>query len=436
MKRNFFVPALVGLCAALSVCTALSLSGCGGSDDDADDDDEVASEVVDQTPAQPLSVSVYLDNSSSMRGYYAPKTGSAAELTNILAAIQTKYRDKPLRAFYTQKGPKGTEAKEYDFNTLSSQLATKQLGYTDAYQLDQFISLIDRQAKADTLHSTLSFFVTDGILSGTDREISSNREFNKVNAPLLRNRIDQALSPMAGRNYGVALFQFPVDFNGTYYNYQNGQSQFSGKRPIYVIAIGPNNEVAQLAKQAEAKSLKGFTPANTLLITRSNADIKPNVSGCKFDKKSNTFAAKPSENSVKDKNDVKYAKLRITFPLNSLPSYLRDEEAVRQAVSVIFDGNEVDPSDIKIDNDRVVIPVEVKEYTRPKFTLQVANAQPGWIMEANTDDDRSIASTSAQTFNLANLVDGLCQGVYGSTTNLVSAPKTYTIDWSEAEVDD
>lgn len=432
MNNKLFLSVVAGLCAI-----SVTLYGCGGGEgrsDDSDYDNDDTPPIEVPAPAMPLSVSVYLDNSSSMRAYYAPRTGSAVDLTNILAAIQTKYRDTPLRAFYTQKGPKGTEVKEYDFNTLSSQLATKSIGYTDAYQLDQFISAIDRQAKADTLHRTLSFFITDGILSGTDTEIRKNPEFNKVNAPLLRNRIDQALSPLAKRGYAVALFQFPVDFNGTYYNYRNGQSQFSGKRPIYVIAIGPAKDVTELARQAEAKSLPGFAPANTLLITKSDADIVPNVSGC--EREGDVFVAEPSESSVTEKSGAKYARLRVTIPTSKLPTYLRDEAAVRQAISMTFDGQPVDPSTIKIDNGRVIIPVEVKEYTSPEFTLQIVNALPGWLTSSNSDDDIRMGAASGTTFNLANLVDGLRQGVFGSSTNLVFGPKTYTIDWSEAEIDD
>jgi len=430
MKLKFFLSAIAGLCAA-----ACAIVSCGGSDDtDGDDNDSDDTNVQQSAPAMPLSVSVYLDNSSSMKGYYAPKTGSAAELTNILAAIQTKYREAPLRAFYTQKGPKGTEVKEYDFNTLSSQLATKQIGYTDAYQLDQFIKAIDSQTKADTLHRTLSLFVTDGILSGTDAEIRANSDFNRVNAPLLRNRIDQALNPLAKAGYGVALFQFPVDFNGTYYNYRNGQSQFSGKRPIYVIAIGPNKDVAELASQAEAKSLSGFAPANTLLITKSAANVVPNVSECERD--GNTYQAKPTESNVTEKDGTKYARMRVTFPTSALPAYLNDEEALRQAIIMEFDGAPIDASTIKINNGRVVIPVEVKEYASPKFTLQIKNALPGWLTAANCDIDTNIASVSNCTFNLTNLVEGLRQGIFGASTNLVFGPQTYTIDWSDGEVDD
>ncbi len=433
MKKKFFLPAIAGLCAA-----AVAFSSCGGGGDESDESEEgteFGGPSVDQPVAQlPLSVSVYLDNSSSMKGYYAPKTGSAAELTNILAALQTKYSDLPLRAFYTQKGPKGTEVKEYDFNTLASQLATKQVGYTDAYQLDQFIKAIDGQTKEDTLHRTLSIFVTDGILSGTDAEIKANRDFNRVNAPLLRNRIDQALRPLAREGYGVALFQFPVDFNGTYYDYRNGQSQFSGKRPVYVIAIGPNADVAELARQAEARSLSGFAPANTLLITRSDAKIVPNVSGCQREGKS--YQALPDESSVREKGGTKYARMRVNFPISVLPTYLQDEEALRQAISMEFDGEPIDRSTIKVDNGRVVIPVEVKELTSPKFTLQISNAFPGWLMDSDCDDDTSIASVSDRTFNLSRLVDGLRQGIFGTSTNLVFGPETYTIDWSSGEVEE
>ncbi|MCM1224621.1 MAG: hypothetical protein NC548_60260 [Lachnospiraceae bacterium] len=423
--------AIVGLCAA-----AGAFMSCGGGDDDNEKEEEeiVSGHAAPAKPAEPLSVSVYLDNSSSMRGYYAPKTGSAAELANILAAIQTKYREAPLRAFYTQKGPRGTEVKEYDFNTLSTQLATKKLGYTDAYQLDQFIKAIDAQATADTLHRTLSFFITDGILSGSDAEIQANREFNRVNAPLLRNRIDQALIPLAKRGYGVALFQFPVDFNGTYFNYSNGQSQFSGKRPIYAIAIGPEYDIAELVKQADSNSLSGFTPAHSLQITKSGAQVVPSVSGS--ERSGHTFEAKPSEDDVTEKNGIRYARMRITFPTAALPTYLRDEEAVRQAVAVEMDGQPVDPSSIRVSNGRVVIPVEVKELTSPKFTLRVNDALPGWVMEANCDNDTNIAATSAQTFNLANLVEGLRQGVTGASTSLVFGPETYTIDWSAGEIDE
>ncbi len=416
MKRKLFLPILAILCAAL-------LGGCGDSESKAPKK-STSKPKVEKT--QPLSVSIYLDNSSSMRGYYAPTKGSAIDLSKILAAIESRYLNTPIRAFYTQKGAKGTEVKEYDFTTLSSQLATKKLGYTDAFQLDQFITAIRQQAEADSTHLTLSFFITDGILSGTDAEISANREFNKVNAPLLRNRIAKAIAPLANKGNSVAVLEFEVDFDGTYYDYANRKSQFTGERPIYVIVIGPTKEVAEFAHQAEGGSLKDIDPEHTLLIAKSSTDIVPNFSNCQ--RKGNIYTAKPKKANVKGAGAKALATLRLTFPVDKLPSYMADEDAIRNAVLVSVDGQEVPKSSIKLNGDKVVVPIDAK-YGKTKVTLQVKNAMPGWVDEVNTDDDSKIAATDEQTFNFSNLIDGLCQGVFESSSNDVVAAKTYTIDW-------
>lgn len=432
MNRKIFVPAIVALCAISG-----AICGCVGdsnSEEEAENNEIKSGIFTPAKPSEPLSVSVYLDNSSSMKGYYTPSSGSAAELINILAAIQSKYTASPLRAFYTQKGPKGTEVKEQNFNDLTSQLASRKIGFTDAYQLNQFIKTIENQTAADTAHRTLSLFVTDGILSGTDAEIRSNREFNRVNAPLLRNRIASELQPLAAKGYGAALFQFPVDFSGTYFDYKNGQKQFTGKRPIYVIAIGPNYDVDELVKQADSKSISGFAPEHSILISRSSTKLVPAVRGCSRD--GNTFTAVPEEDNVVEENDTKYANMAITFPLSALPIYMQDPDAVRQAVEVVFNGQTVDPQTYNINSTNVAIPVKVKELTSPKFTLRVSDALPGWVMSTNCDDDSNIASTATQTFNLSNLVEGLRTGVTGATTSNIFGPETYTIDWSDGETND
>lgn len=416
MKSKFFISAIAGLCAAMI------LFSCEGGDPGAGGSSPSKPKKEKTEKLKPLSISIYLDNSSSMRGYYAPKTGSAAELTNILAAIKTKYPTQPFRAFYTQKGTKGTEVKEYDYKELSTQLSTKKIGYTDAYQLDQFITAIYKQTKADAEHSTMNFFFTDGILSGSDADIHSNPEYNKVNRANLRNYIADAIRPLVNIGYGVAMFQFNVDFNGTYYDYRNRQSQFAGKRPIYVLVIGPTSKVTEFASQAQTGSLKDFNPAHTLVITKSTADIVPNVSTCK--RKGDTYTATPKKANVKGQK----ASLRVTFPLDKLPTYMADEEAVRNAVILTVNGKAVPASSIKLNGDKVVIPIEIK-YGNTNFTLQVKDTLPGWVEQASAADDSSIAATKTQTFNLSTLVDGFCQGVSGSSTTDIVAPKTYTIEW-------
>lgn len=377
----------------------------------------------------PLAVSVYLDNSASMKGYFT----NPGELVNILAGIQTKYTGESLQGYYLQKGTKGTDVKAIDFKEMASMLSTKSMNTTDAYQLDEFINTIDKKAAADTKHASISFLVTDGILSGTDAQIRKNPNYNIDNASLLRNNIANAIRPLTKRGYGAAIFQFSVNFSGTYYNYHNGTKTFTGKRPLYVIAIGPNKDVAEFAKQAQAKAIKDFTPSNTVVITAADASISPAVSSCK--KSGNTFNALPKKSDVKRVNGADYANMRITIPLSSLPTFLQDETALRQAIEISY-VEPIDKNNIKVNNGRVVIPVKVKRLTAPQFTLSIMNTTPGWVSEYTSLNDENVSNQANKTFNLSYLVDGLTQGVNESGSSLVFGPQTYTIDWKTGKYSD
>lgn len=223
------------VCGAACFC---SCEGNGGKNDNGDND---TTKVDPKNTPKPVltndtivaGVVLYLDASASMNGYVAPSkdTNFGAVVVNIEALVpggahSYLYGDKPVAA-----------------DCIGDKISNQELEL-DAKEsnLCEMVSLMARKAcNSDTVY----FLVTDGILSGTNKQIEKSREYNIASRKALSQRVRNNLEPYNGDVASMVL-QFSAPFKGTYWNYKNGMEWLKDvMRPYYVIAFGRK---AQLQK--------------------------------------------------------------------------------------------------------------------------------------------------------------------------------------------
>lgn len=169
--------------------------------------------------AKPVKVKVYIDNSSSMEGYF--NSLNSSPIIEVLSGIQQFFgkMDNNIQGYYVDKQKNFAN---YSLDSLIADLTIKKLrNYQDSYQLDQLIGRMVNDFKKDNKTKLISFLITDGIPSGSNEEInhSINRSFNKQSASALQYRI---ASKFYGTNsIAVSVYLFMSGFNGRYWYYNN-----------------------------------------------------------------------------------------------------------------------------------------------------------------------------------------------------------------------
>lgn len=381
-------------------------------------------EVVETVAALPLQVSFYLDNSSSMKGYLNPGGGmTISGIVDVVNGINGFYNETQNDSAYyvSAKGLKGV-----DYKTFTSDLTSKKTGYSDAFLLDEFLAKIVTNAVNDSAHNRIAFFITDGIPSGTNAEIAKDRMYNINNRSTLEGRIAAAVGKAKSKNYGASVYQFNADFDGDYYDYSNKRTKISkGVRPFYVVVIGERELVSRFAKNADSKNIPNFVPVNSVHMISPVQDLSPTIADLDLEKSSgDLYVINPNED-VDNKTVVK-----VVFPFDQLPEYLRDEEALRNAFHVKVDGAEFDGSRFQFNEGKeLILPIPMTNNSQKKVEIVVENAMPGWVTVSTSRDDSQINTQLNQTFLLDALINGLKNGVYGTNTNNL-ASKTFTLDWN------
>ena len=175
-----------------------------------------------------IKATIYFDNSASMKGY--------------ADANQNAYLDvlSDLRGFYPNTnaviGGKNIPGEE-----LIDRIRLHQINYSKESLLYHDIDMIASQAQKDIKNSKnkllpINFYLTDGIMSGSDAQIRKDSEYNKIHAQDLQNQIREVL---AGKDsIGVSVYQFKSQFVGEYWAYDNTHGSLNSMRYFYVMAIG------------------------------------------------------------------------------------------------------------------------------------------------------------------------------------------------------
>lgn len=403
-------------------------------------------EIVDN---KDVSINLYIDNSSSMKGYFESK--NLSPLITVLSGIQQYFSGNKIDGFYIEKD----SIKGYPFNQLTTDLSSKKLSsYSDAIQLDGLIKNIAVQYKKESQRSNvIDFIITDGIPSGNNDEINpkknngeviikdpNNRTFNIDYATTLQSRIANALSGIRG--IAASVYQFQSGFNGDYWYFNNTKGHKDWNlRPFYVLVIGNKDLVMRLA-ESENKGLEFFQANNKVhfgSVDKNGIRLSgPFKDGTKVD--SDVFEEAEDEDGYKG-----YVMIRPQLSLTGLPYFVRNESYIQKNARITLDGKEfpfinkdAKKEGYKIEGEMLTFQLKVEQLKKYKLKISIKNTTPSWVDESTCLNDRTVSDLelSTRTFNFKYLVEGLKNGITGSKGDVTLYEEEFIIDTSDSDEDE
>lgn len=387
------------------------------------DNEDVVVNRISWPKEQPVAVSIYLDNTSSMKGYLQPadKSVSVTAITDVMNGIKGYFdTDVPFGAWYVSRD-KDQKCKltEVEFEKMLTNVGNKTIQTQDAYPMDEFIGEIVNTCIADSAHSHVSFFITDGIPSGTNQEIAKDPSFNINQRNTLERRINEKLDKAKELGYGLSIYQFMGNFDGSYINYANKATLLKrATRPFYVIAIGDKNVLKKMADKVKADDVDSFKPVNSLHAFKQVGTPSVTIEEVKGAETGETY---PVENGGTVKTDDNY---NVALRIEGVPEFLNDTATLNRGAL------EITPKPLQsvdvIDGMVKVPGRNLKETTT--MDVQVVYVTPAWVQDSNSEDDTDINSQLGKTFNLEVLVDGLLKGVSGISGNSIGEKVEFSVE--------
>ena len=375
-----------------------------------------------EEPLKELAVNVYLDNTSSMKGYVM--ADDATEFTEVFSGIFSYYMNRAdeINGYYIQSKKSGSnkviEVKAEKFDMLLSHITKKSIGYTDSYQLNDFFKTIVDNNK-DSAHEVVSFFVTDGIPSGTNEEVRRTRSFNIDQRALLCDRIKESLKPLASMNYAAAIFQFNAKYKGEYYKYNNDHrvNLNNVSRPFYVIAIGPQDCINKFYNQID-DGQDCFAPAQKVLYTRSKNRMKINNTEGMAEYDEDTIFINMEDGDGMSNDFEFYIKKDV------LPIY-----ADRNSLVILWNNDTVN---YRFENEKYKFKLRLNRHDiDKKLEIKFKNDLPSWVDSCHSDNDSNISEKNdvelGKTFNLKYLIKGIKEGLLGLDGSTYENSWKYTI---------
>lgn len=382
------------------------LVGCANSKpDDSNDEEEVvvSDEYQERVSVEPRNVKVYLENSASMAGY---NKVNANGFTSVISELVSVYgRSNSIGYFYSKK-----LSEAYTANRFADDIAAKRVKFGDSSPLHIMVDSILKR------NESLSFLVTDGIMSGTNEQIRHNPEYNKDMREHLQKQISDVLlnSPYAS-GIACSIYKFESNYNGIYYCYNNRKVTLTNvARPFFVIALGHRNYVRNFADKVE-KGLDYFKPSDNGQIhfgvydfPLSNVKMVGMEKYISNDLKSGECSV--GRNRLRNEEDSV-----ITFGLDisQLPNRnFRTEGYIKRNSKVLLNGNECGAKiESRTVNDslvKITLLVPKKKIASSKqSTLQYSLSRelPGWVNFLSCVDDANIANNPLQVFNLSYFIN-------------------------------
>lgn len=370
-------------------------------------------------------LTILMDSSASMKGYSSPNGNRdfTAAIVSLFSAVSPEV---DIESAYVGASSKDeVSISKVEKGQYQAQITNGKVIIGAGSQLDKILAYIADENDEDEV----TCLITDGILSGTNAEISANREFNVKNLPLLENRVRLAAKEAKKEGLDFLIYRLVTTFTGNYYDYQNRVHKLSGiERPYYIVAIGEKTNLQKF--DAGLRKSSGFKPTNTLATYNMQmAETVKNGSVIKLPG-SPDYSIKPVNSTLVFK---KIPQIPVTFKyrvnLNALPVYYKDVNTLKQILKFTYKDAQtnviVDKSEQIIDVtlfDAALGTYDVTIEFAPDFLqrcpafLQMSLSAEGfidnWYLLTSTNDDRDIENTfEPTTFALETFVGGIIKGI-------------------------
>ena len=243
-------------CCLLAACNDPKDSDKDGIPDDKDACPTVAAKTKDGCPVEEKigAVRLFMDRSGSMTGYYKGGTDFVHTVQEMLVGIEA---NRSISNIWLV----GEKPQEFqgDARKFREVMSTDKLGNTESSMMNKIFDFI--AAKTDS--NDVSIFVSDGILSYTDKQISANKNINKENAAGLGSEMRSTFQQLKKKDFAASIYAFRSSYTGTYYSYSNAKTTLSGtQRPYYIWVIGRRPLLSKFDRELESNS--SFRPEEQL----------------------------------------------------------------------------------------------------------------------------------------------------------------------------
>lgn len=358
-----------------------------------------------------IYATIYFDNSISMKGY---ASANPNHYLDVLA---------DLRSFYP-----GTHAyigdEEIPGSELIDRVRLNQIDYTKESLLYRDLELIASHAQhilEDSLQrkEALNFYLTDGIMSGSDDDIRKDGEYNKIHAQDLQNQIREALR--GKDSIGLSLYQFKSKFDGIYWAYDNEHHKLNNAplRFFYVIAIGSRPTLANLKQKVDSLSSDTSSKFHPIAQWHAidnhviNSDLSVGPNGA-VNIKGNAYVYKPK---VINRNGG-----FITFNLDSrvlCNQYVENMDSLASASFIEIDGRKVSDILITFDEKAHAFTFKLPSVRLAKQTsvrLTIPRIKYKWIEASTNKDDKYMFNIpDMRTFLFDKFMQGIQSGISGAS---------------------
>lgn len=358
-------------------------------------------------PQSPSNGALLLDISHSMKGYL---DGVSSDFRGVISKYLLELKTKHHYLY----GSTSNEVEKEEFERL---LNDNGITWSKESQISKMVSYSKQILISG--ETDIVCIISDGIMSGSNEQIRSNREYNVVNREMLKNELSGIMKSLA-QDYSVLIVRYESQFSGIYYCYDNiHQYQLNAVRPYYAIILGKWDKVKWIEKNLIENKGKSESIYRYTDMVMFGDCISYNK--CKFSYKRGYRKATDGEYYLVNTSDS----LAFVCNIESLEPFMISDSYIRDNLTLSNkSGNMVGYKKIPIDkyntyidttNKKIIISfvdrATISSYISDnaiKFELKYQ--EPRWITEKSDDADLDINRNllkKEQTFNLRYLIGGL-----------------------------
>lgn len=348
------------------------------------------------------TLSVYIDASGSMRGYFA-KTADNAPFVTAVARLAAYGAGSTVQFYGSQKTL--NTAASTGTGLLGELIAGAAAGQ-DSY-FDVMLAKLAKQAAS----GAVACLVTDGIIGASNAQTATDPDYILKNMQLVEDNIAAAITSDPKKKVGVSVYRLTSGFDATakaapYLDYQNRHIAFRcAARPFFVIAVGQPADLRRLLAdnplQAAATAALHFGLHDALPHLRLLSDDEHFPGGL--------WRKQPKGQNV--------CRLKADLPA-CMPADTATAKWLLTRASATLNGKPLPADAIRIDGRQVSLTVDMDSPTisiapANRFALTIKGGVPSRWAEWSCNDDRAIKTNiilQNQTFALDNLLQGLAKG--------------------------
>lgn len=367
----------------------------------------------------PTHASLLFDKSSSMRGYMEssgdPGFYGAISSVSILAHVNNCH-------FFGEE-----EESAIDRETFNELLNKRSIIWSAESNIKSMIgSMIDHIKEGDDI----CLLVTDGILSGSNEDISTSpdRDYNRTHREELSHNIAALFEKESGK-MSALIIRYEANFKTSptikkggwyYYCYNNDKKIINNqKRPFFIIAIGKWENIKYLEENlTKAENNNVSTSYTDILLLGESFDIYENINlsyseGIKTDSKNPNVLIIRSEYR-------KDGMVSLTADISELPRYMQNAEYMNNNVELLIQHGQKSSKPLakeywglsvdKVNGNSILrLSIKASQLKDSRLSCKLIYSLPKWIETKSDDNDLDIINDPfemGKTFNLKYLVAG------------------------------